>query len=730
MADLSRTEARITKQDRPLDRRGGILPQRRNTEAPQRQIFADMRSASRGDVGGAEALARLFGRAEDAAQEFKAYTDAKFQQDARKDSAAGAADEALGRVDVERMERSKAYREAVTDGRTRASLYGLVREVEEGARAIIEKQDSPDPAEREAELEEYLDQQFRSFALNEDGTVKDFGSPETRIWLANEIRRSRLSLTEGGFREIEKRINTQSIDTAVAIIQNKARAGLSVDVEEAMATLPPTADRKAAKTAIIDGVKELAAELEESDPERAKALLLGLLNSQRGPTAAALEDDGAVPEEAPAEPAAAQPAVPLFEGFGTTRVSGKIGEARSGGRSHNGEDFPLPIGTQLRAPIGATVQKVFTNKQGGRQVILKLDNGDTLGVAHMSTQSVREGQRVEAGEVFGLSGNTGVSSGPHAHVTVRRGGKEPASPSEYLASLQQSATDTDGAPMAPKVPGEADFGLGEAPLQMGGAYSLNPDERLQVREALNALSKRAEVRAEQNKAKAQDELAGTFLDRLNGIGAYPTRKEILDARRNELIDARQATALIGQIEQDENKALAAEDRALARAERAERVAERDEMRRAEKLTERFMGPVYSGKVSTTEAAKRLLDLAATIDDPDVRRSVVGSVRSELGAVENLRQNTPAFRSASEKLDRLEQQILDQLPAQLRGNRGAFPGGRRRAEQLVKNRVNELRTRLGRAATTGEDLTAFDKSLESETKAWVGSTFQGYLPPAR
>ncbi|HEY0623179.1 M23 family metallopeptidase [Sphingomonas sp.] len=722
MADLSRTRARETRQDRPVDRREGIIPSRRNTEAPQRQVNADMRSAQRGDVGGAEQLRRIFGGAEDAASSFKAYADQRFQEESNANTAQGAIDEAAGKVDEAKMAKSAAYRSSVTDGRTKSSWYKHLRDIDEGARAIIEKQTSADPAEREAELDAYFDQQFRGYALNEDGTVKDFGSPETTRWLAGEIQRNRATMRDGAMAAVEKRMNEEAIDNSVATIQSRIRAGLSVDVEEAMAMLPPTADRKAAKEALVAGVMEIAAETEESDPARAEAIVRGLLNAPRGPSAAALEDEGTIAEVAiPASVVA--PAVPLFEGFASARVSSGMGAKRASG-AHNGEDFPMAVGTQLRAPMDATVEKVWTNERGGRQVLLRLANGDTLGVAHLSVQSVSQGDKITAGTVFGLSGNTGRSSGPHAHVTVRKGGKTAVAASEYLGSLQQATS--EGAPMAPKVPGEGEFGVDTAGLEVGGAYALNRSERLRVREYLNGMQTRIKSREERKKAEAQDEAAGGLLDRINGIGAYPTKKEILDARRNDQIDASQAASLLGQIEADENRALAQEDRRLAAIDRAERREEKNAATRAQRLVEKFMGPVYGGNLSVPDASRRLLELAPTISDPDVRRSVVGTVRAELGAIVDVRQQTPAYIDTQERLDRMEAGMIAQLPAQLSGSRGPFPGGRKRAEQLIKNYVNQQRTRLGRAAMGDGDLNAMSKSVDADAKAWLGQQFGGYI----
>ncbi len=85
-------------------------------------------------------------------------------------------------------------------------------------------------------------------------------------------------------------------------------------------------------------------------------------------------------------------------------------------------------GTDLRVSIGDTIASVFDgivriskyNPGGyGHYVVVRHDNGLETLYGHMSKRSVKVGQRVKAGELLGLAGNTGRSSGPHLHFEVR-----------------------------------------------------------------------------------------------------------------------------------------------------------------------------------------------------------------------------------------------------------------------------------------------------------------------
>jgi murein DD-endopeptidase MepM/ murein hydrolase activator NlpD len=54
----------------------------------------------------------------------------------------------------------------------------------------------------------------------------------------------------------------------------------------------------------------------------------------------------------------------------------------------------------------------------GKWVFIKYNNGLSSTFGHLSAISVKKGQKVKAGTIVGLSGNTGSSTGPHLHVAV------------------------------------------------------------------------------------------------------------------------------------------------------------------------------------------------------------------------------------------------------------------------------------------------------------------------
>lgn len=91
---------------------------------------------------------------------------------------------------------------------------------------------------------------------------------------------------------------------------------------------------------------------------------------------------------------------------------------------HPGTDFGVPVGTKVMSVSGGTVRGSGNTDAypgcyaWGKWLLVDHDNGLSSMYAHLSSVLVSNGQRVEAGEVIALSGNTGVSTGPHLHLTI------------------------------------------------------------------------------------------------------------------------------------------------------------------------------------------------------------------------------------------------------------------------------------------------------------------------
>ena len=89
-------------------------------------------------------------------------------------------------------------------------------------------------------------------------------------------------------------------------------------------------------------------------------------------------------------------------------------------RMHNGLDLKVNIGDTIVAAFEGKVRIVKYERRGyGKFVVIRHDNGLETVYGHLSKQLVEENQLVKAGEVIGLGGNTGRSTGSHLHFETR-----------------------------------------------------------------------------------------------------------------------------------------------------------------------------------------------------------------------------------------------------------------------------------------------------------------------
>jgi murein DD-endopeptidase MepM/ murein hydrolase activator NlpD len=92
-------------------------------------------------------------------------------------------------------------------------------------------------------------------------------------------------------------------------------------------------------------------------------------------------------------------------------------------RMHNGMDFGAAHGSPIYAVADGVVQMAGYNGGYGRFVRLSHDGGLGSGYGHMSRIAVSSGQRVRRGQVIGYVGSSGLSTGPHLHYELYRGGR-------------------------------------------------------------------------------------------------------------------------------------------------------------------------------------------------------------------------------------------------------------------------------------------------------------------
>lgn len=89
---------------------------------------------------------------------------------------------------------------------------------------------------------------------------------------------------------------------------------------------------------------------------------------------------------------------------------------------HEGIDIEAPVGTPVHVSGDGVV--TYAGRRGGYGNVVVVDNGfgyETL-YAHLSKFLVKVGQKVKRGQVIALSGDTGLSTGPHLHYGVMKDG--------------------------------------------------------------------------------------------------------------------------------------------------------------------------------------------------------------------------------------------------------------------------------------------------------------------
>lgn len=97
---------------------------------------------------------------------------------------------------------------------------------------------------------------------------------------------------------------------------------------------------------------------------------------------------------------------------------------------HEGMDFSAPIGTPVYATADGTVRTSSWQSAYGNMVEIDHGYNYTTRYAHMSKLIAQVGKKVKRGDLIGLVGNTGKSTGPHLHYEVRYRGA-PQNPVNY-----------------------------------------------------------------------------------------------------------------------------------------------------------------------------------------------------------------------------------------------------------------------------------------------------------
>ena len=102
------------------------------------------------------------------------------------------------------------------------------------------------------------------------------------------------------------------------------------------------------------------------------------------------------------------------------------------GRMHNGVDIDLQVWDTVVAAFPGVVRMARTHGGYGRVVVIRHYNGLETTYAHLHRFKVKEGDKVEGGQLIGLGGSSGHSTGSHLHFEVRFKGV-PLNPLSFIS---------------------------------------------------------------------------------------------------------------------------------------------------------------------------------------------------------------------------------------------------------------------------------------------------------
>lgn len=110
--------------------------------------------------------------------------------------------------------------------------------------------------------------------------------------------------------------------------------------------------------------------------------------------------------------------------FASFTITGKFGDSRPGGRSHEGVDFAMPVGTPIPSPVSGILSNNPSGGLGGYVATVTTPEGYKHQFMHLSRFVDKNGQKVSAGQIIGYSGGqpgsvgAGDATGPHLHYDI------------------------------------------------------------------------------------------------------------------------------------------------------------------------------------------------------------------------------------------------------------------------------------------------------------------------
>jgi len=125
----------------------------------------------------------------------------------------------------------------------------------------------------------------------------------------------------------------------------------------------------------------------------------------------------------------------------TSRFGSRTDPLNDESAFHTGVDIRGKKGDKIYATAAGVVTKAFKNGGYGNFVEIDHGNGYKTRFGHMQNFIVKQGERVKRGQVIGIVGNTGRSTGPHLHYEILLGEKT-VNPAKFMKIADLSHTFT------------------------------------------------------------------------------------------------------------------------------------------------------------------------------------------------------------------------------------------------------------------------------------------------
>ncbi|KPA12118.1 peptidase M23B [Candidatus Magnetomorum sp. HK-1] len=128
---------------------------------------------------------------------------------------------------------------------------------------------------------------------------------------------------------------------------------------------------------------------------------------------------------------ASTPSIRPAKGWYSSPFGYRVSPFTSKREFHKGVDIANHLGTKIIAPAKGLI--TFAGRRGGYGKMIVIDHGHGMETryGHMDRLYKQEGDIIKRGDVIGLMGNSGRSTGPHLHYEVRLNGA-PVNPTKYI----------------------------------------------------------------------------------------------------------------------------------------------------------------------------------------------------------------------------------------------------------------------------------------------------------